>query len=64
MRICFVIGAMNYSGAEKVLSIVMGELAKKGNEVAVILLEQFRAFFGFGIQEGSKLPLRKQPSHN
>lgn len=40
MRICFVIGAMNYSGAEKVLSIVMGELAKKGNEVAVILLEQ------------------------
>lgn len=40
MRICFVIGAMNYSGAEKVLSIVMRELAKKGNEVAVILLEQ------------------------
>ena len=40
MRICFVIGAMNYSGAEKVLSIVMGELAKNGNEVAVILLEQ------------------------
>lgn len=40
MHACFVIGAMNYSGAEKVLSIIMKELVQRGNEVSVILLER------------------------
>ena len=38
-HICFVIGAMNYSGAEKVLSIIASELAVKKYRVSVILLE-------------------------
>lgn len=38
-HICFVIGAMNYSGAEKVLSIVANEFAAKRYRVSVILLE-------------------------
>lgn len=38
-HICFVIGAMNYSGADKVLSIIASEFAKKGYRVSVILLE-------------------------
>lgn len=39
MHVCFVIGAMNYSGAEKVLSIIASELAAKKYQVSVILLE-------------------------
>lgn len=38
-HICFVIGAMKYSGAEKVLSIIATELAKRKYKVSVILLE-------------------------
>lgn len=40
MRICFVIGALKFSGAEKVLSIIMEELARYDVEVHVILLEK------------------------
>lgn len=40
MHINFIIGAMSYSGAEKVLSIVSSELCKLGHNVSVILLEQ------------------------
>lgn len=40
MRVCFVIGALQFSGAEKVLSILMDELAKRSVEVHVILLEK------------------------
>ncbi len=40
MKICFIIGSMKFSGAEKVLSIIAKGLLKKGNEVSVILLEQ------------------------
>lgn len=39
MRICFVIGSMNYSGAEKVLSMIADEM-KHSNDVHVILLER------------------------
>jgi len=40
MNICFIIGSLNYSGAEKVLSIVMKELVSLGHKVNVILLEK------------------------
>ena len=40
MKICFVIGSMKFSGAEKVLSIIAKELLENNNEVSVILLEQ------------------------
>ena len=40
MKICFVIGSLNFSGAEKVLNIIAKELLKNNNEVSVILLEQ------------------------
>lgn len=46
MKVCFIIGAMNYSGAEKVLSIIMGELADQGEDISVILLEQ-----AYGLKE-------------
>ena len=39
MKICFVIGAMNFSGAEKVLSIITDEL-KETQDIHVILLEK------------------------
>ncbi len=38
MHICFVIGAMNYSGAEKVLSIIAKELSQT-HQVSVVLLQ-------------------------
>lgn len=40
MKICFVVGSLSYSGAEKVLSIIMHELANRGQDVSVILLQQ------------------------
>lgn len=40
MRVAFVIGSLNFSGAEKVLSIVAQELYKNGNEIHVVLLEK------------------------
>lgn len=40
MKIAFVIGSLNFSGAEKVLSIVASELQKIGNEIHVILLQK------------------------
>lgn len=40
MKICFIIGAMRFSGAEKVLNIIAKELLEKGNQISVILLEQ------------------------
>lgn len=42
MRIAFVIGSLNFSGAEKVLSIVAQELYKQGNEINVVLLNKER----------------------
>ena len=38
MKICFVIGSMNYSGAEKVLSMIVDEI-KHEHDVHVVLLE-------------------------
>ena len=46
MKICFIIGSMSFSGAEKVLSILMKELHSKGNEVYVILLNQDKNIIG------------------
>lgn len=40
MKLCFVIGAMNYSGAEKVLSVVTEELKQMGHNIHIILLEK------------------------
>ena len=40
MKLCFVIGAMNYSGAEKVLSIITSELEKAGENISIILLDK------------------------
>lgn len=40
MHICFIIGALNYSGAEKVLTIVAKELYRNKNKVSVVLLEK------------------------
>lgn len=40
MKYCFVIGTLNYSGAEKVLSILINELIKRQNEVSIVLLER------------------------
>lgn len=39
MRVCFVIGSMNYSGAEKVLSMIVDEI-KHLHDVHLILLEK------------------------
>lgn len=52
MHICFVIGAMNFSGAEKVLTIISQNLAMMGEDVSVILLEKES---GFEKQNGIKL---------
>lgn len=46
MNICFVIGAMKYSGAEKVLSMIAKELLENGNRVSIILLEQEYSIIG------------------
>lgn len=46
MNICFVIGTMKFSGAEKVLSIIAKELLKNKNRVSVILLEQDYSIIG------------------
>lgn len=46
MNICFVIGAMKFSGAEKVLSIIAKELLENNNSVSVILLEQEYSVIG------------------
>lgn len=40
MHICFVIGAMNYSGAEKVLTTISRNLYISGEKVSIILLEK------------------------
>lgn len=45
MHICFIIGAMNYSGAEKVLTIISRELYDKGNKVSIILLDKEKGEF-------------------
>ncbi len=39
MHICFIIGEMNFSGAEKVLSIVANELSIREHEISIILLK-------------------------
>lgn len=39
MKICFVIGSLSFSGAEKVLSALIDKLSKKGNKIHVILLQ-------------------------
>ena len=44
MHICFVIGEMNFSGAEKVLSIIAKELSVLGNTISIVLLKD-----GYGI---------------
>lgn len=46
MNICFVIGAMKFSGAEKVLSMIAKELLENNNRVSVILLEQEYSIIG------------------
>ncbi|MDQ0883018.1 glycosyltransferase [Peribacillus sp. V2I11] len=40
MRICFVIGSMSFSGAEKVLSALVSRMAKQGHEIHIILLQE------------------------
>ena len=45
MHICFIIGAMNYSGAEKVLTIISRELYDKENKVSIILLDKKKCEF-------------------
>lgn len=40
MKICFVIGSMRFSGAEKVLGIIASGLVENGHNVSTILLEQ------------------------
>ena len=46
MNICFVIGAMKFSGAEKVLSMIAKELLGNNNRVSIILLEQEHSIIG------------------
>lgn len=46
MNICFVIGTMKFSGAEKVLSMIAKELLESNNSVSVILLEQEYSVIG------------------
>jgi glycosyltransferase involved in cell wall biosynthesis len=40
MKICFVIGSMSFSGAEKVLSALVSRMAKQGYEIHIILLQE------------------------
>src|SRR4051794_9482981 len=40
MKICFVIGSMSFSGAEKVLSALVKRMAKQGHEIHIILLQE------------------------
>lgn len=40
MKICFVIGAVKYSGAENVLSSIIKGLRSKGHEISIILTRQ------------------------
>lgn len=39
MKICFVIGSLSYSGAEKVLSALISEMERKKHEIHIILLQ-------------------------
>ena len=38
MNICFVIGTLNYSGAEKIMFHLIKEMTRRGHEVSVILI--------------------------
>lgn len=40
MKVCFVIGSLKYSGAEKVLGIICQELKIKEHDISVVLLEK------------------------
>ncbi len=40
MKVCFLIGSMSFSGAEKVLSSLTNELAKIGYDIHIILLKE------------------------
>ena len=40
MQVCFIIGAMNFSGAEKVLSLVAEGIKNNGHDVSVVLVDK------------------------
>lgn len=44
MKICFNIGTLSYSGAEKIMFYLIKEFEKKGDEVSVILLSSKKYF--------------------
>ncbi len=45
MRVCFVVGKMSFSGAEKVLSIVAKSLVDQGDDVHVLLLQKENGYY-------------------
>ena len=45
MRVCFVVGKMSFSGAEKVLSIVAKSLVEQGDDVHVLLLQKEYGYY-------------------
>lgn len=52
MKICFAIGTLSYSGAEKIMYYMMKELTRRGHQVSVILISCDKAYENLdGIQQ-------------
>ncbi len=47
MKICFVTGSLKFSGAEKIISMLMDKLNERGHDISVILLSKKEAVEGF-----------------